>query len=225
MGGHTSGWTPINMLLEATAADRANVLSPTSTSDRQHGLASSHDHVSSFHSCPRPCPRPRPPPIRPPPPPPPPSPSPSPPPSPLPSPSRVLVSSSFSSSRNSSCTAGSNPPSPSAKKRAARYCYACEKAFNYKNFADHQKVHMIEGDSGARVKPCKQCAAKFPDGCRVAKKPDEAGTYACSLCLKSHKSCEYTALKRNIASWTGPCSGWAGRKHPKLIEHWRPWEL
>ncbi|UZP37140.1 hypothetical protein NXS19_004956 [Fusarium pseudograminearum] len=116
-------------------------------------------------------------------------------------------------------------PSPSAKKRAARYCYACEKAFNYKNFADHQKVHKIEGDSGARVKPCKQCAAKFPDGCRVAKKPDEAGTYACARCLKSHKSCEYTALKRNIASWTGPCAGWAGRKHPKLIEHRRPWEL
>ncbi|KAH6992012.1 hypothetical protein EDB82DRAFT_494927 [Fusarium venenatum] len=185
------GWTPINRphsqsridwLLRAAEANGDLILSPTSTSGQQPGLASRPDQVSSSPSSPCLRSRPRPTPL---------SSLPTPPLTPAPAPS----------------------PSSRSKKRPDRCCEHCGNIFNYKNFADHRKVHRLEGVEGARAWPCEQCK-KHPKGCRVATNPTRLGTYSCSCCLKGHKKCEYTGLKQHRQGEVD--------RHPKIS---RPWEL
>ncbi|KAL6918150.1 hypothetical protein FSHL1_009581 [Fusarium sambucinum] len=226
------GWTPINrprnlsgidLLLKAAEANGHLIPSSASTSGQQPGLASRPGQVSSSSSprprprprrpLPRPCPRsssPRPYP----------TPSQSPALAPAPSPAPVPVPAPAPAQTQTPAQTPAQTPSPPSepKKRPDRRCEDCNNTFSYKNFADHRKVHQLEGVEGVRAWPCEQCK-KHPEGCRVAINPIKLGTYCCSCCLKGHKKCDYTGLKKDRQGQVD--------EHPMIFRPKisRPWEL
>ncbi|KAF4449069.1 hypothetical protein F53441_7613 [Fusarium austroafricanum] len=129
-------------------------------------------------------------------------------------------------------TSPGKPAQPAAPAQAApqrrstagekTICSLCKKEWSTRSFADHTKVHKLEGSGeGAQaLRPCTRC--KDPSKCRVAKRPKELGTYARMCCLKNHRACSFKDYGRAADMATG--DKWIHVTHPALVPEPQPSE-
>lgn len=81
-------------------------------------------------------------------------------------------------------------------------CQRCMKVVLYKNWADHRKIHLLQGTLGAEVpvqKRCTNCAVRGHQ-CIVAKQPwiKELNTLRCLRCIKNKEGCSFTQTPRHL---------------------------